>query len=267
MSDKPKPKVALITGGTKGIGLATALRFAHEGYQSVITYGWGSVDDDQVLEIFAKENLLIPLLKRADVVNEEDTKELIEETHTKYGYIDAFISNVSFSSLIKEINDYSEKSLLKSIEYSTWPLIEYTRQIKNITGQYPNYVIGLSSHGPDGFHLNYDYAAITKSVMEVLIRYLNYHFFNEQVIFNVVRTRPIITDSLLSTLGKEWATFISHYDIPGTDVSEEEVARVIFMLCSGWMDGIRGQTITADKGYDFADGLQYLYAEKERLNL
>lgn len=267
MSDKPKQKVALITGGTKGIGLATALRFASEGYQSVITYGWGSVDDDRVFELFAKENLPLPLLKRADVVNKDDTKELIEEINSAYGQINAFISNVSFSSLIKELNDYSEKSLLKSIEYSTWPLIEYTRQIKNITGTYPTYVIGLSSHGPDGYHLNYDYAAITKSVLEVLIRYLNYHFFNEQVIFNMVRTRPIITDSLLSTLGNDWANFISHYDIPGTHVSAEEVANVIFMLCSGWMDGIRGQTIIADKGYDFADGLQYLYAEKERLNL
>jgi NAD(P)-dependent dehydrogenase (short-subunit alcohol dehydrogenase family) len=263
MSNKSIQKVALITGGTKGIGLATALRFAREGYQPVITYGWGSVDDDHVLEMFAKENLL----KRADVVMKQDTKDLIGEVKEDYGYIDAFISNVSFSSLIKEIDDYSEKSLLKSIEYSTWPMIEYTREIKNITGKYPRYVIGLSSHGPDGYHLNYDYAAITKTVMEVLIRYLNYHFFNEQIIFNVVRTRPIITDSLLSTLGKEWSSFISHYDIPGTEVTEEEVAQVIFMLCSGWMDGIRGQTIIADKGYDFADGLQYLYAEKERLHL
>ena len=33
------------------------------------------------------------------------------------------------------------------------------------------------------------------------------------------------------------------------------------------MDGIRGQTITADKGYDFAEGLQRLYVDQEELGL
>ena len=39
------------------------------------------------------------------------------------------------------------------------------------------------------------------------------------------------------------------------------------MMCSGLMDGIRGQTIHADKGYDFADGLQRIYTEREQLGL
>lgn len=268
MSGKTTHKrTVLITGGTKGIGLATALRFAREGDQCVITYGWGSVDDDEVLDLFRNENLPLPYLHQADVINEEDTTDLIQTILEKFGPVEVFISNVSFSNLVKSVDDYSEKALLKSIEYSAWPMVAYTRKMKQITGQYPKYVIGLSSHGPDGFHKNYDFAAVTKSVMEVLIRYLNYHFFEKEVIFNIVRTRPVITDSLLSTLGKEWEEFIARFDIPGTDVSLDEVAKVIYMLCSGLMDGIRGQTITADKGYDFADGLQFIYTERERLNL
>ena len=79
-------------------------------------------------------------------------------------------------------------------------------------------MIGYSSYGPDSFHTNYDFAAVTKSLLEVLVRYLNHHFFNEEVIFNIVRTRPIITDSLLSTLGKDWENFIARFDIAGTNV-------------------------------------------------
>ena len=268
MSDKKnKRRTVLITGGTKGIGLATALRFAREGDQCIITYGWGSRDDEEIMALFKAENLPLPYLKQADVIRDEDTEELIQETHRKFGAVDVFISNVSFASLVKDVDDYSEKLLLKSIEYSSWPLVAYTRKIHEITGKFPQYVIGLSSHGPDGYHKNYDFAALTKSILEVLIKYLNYHFFDQKVIFNIVRTRPVITDSLLSTLGKEWAEFIKRFDIPGTEVSLDEVSKVIYTLCSGLMDGIRGQTITADRGYDFADGLQYIYSEKDRLNL
>ena len=268
MSDNLNTKrVVLITGGTKGIGLAIALRFAREGDQVIITYGWGSVDEEEVLAAFKAENLPIPYLKQADVVNDEDTTDLIQEVTEKFGPITIFISNVSFASLIKSTDDYSEKALLKSIEYSSWPLVSYTKKIKEISGQYPRYVTGLSSHGPDSFHKNYDFAAVTKSMIEVMIKYLNYHFFNKDVIFNVIRTRPIITDSLLSTLGNEWVDFIARYDIPGTDVSLDEFAKVVYMMCSGYMDGIRGETIIADKGYDFADGIQYFYTEKERLKL
>lgn len=263
----PKTRTTLITGGTKGIGLATALRFAREGDQCVITYGWGSVDDEAVLALFRDENLPLPLLRQADVVNADDTEALIREVYEQFGGIDVFVSNVSFSNLVTGVQDYSEKGLLKSIEYSSWPLVEYTRKIGEITGRYPRYVIGLSSHGPDTFHKNYDYAAVTKSVMEVLVRYLNYHFFDLDVHFNIVRTRPVLTDSLLSTFGQEWKTFIERFDLPGMDVSLDEVARVVYMLTSGFLDGIRGQTIVADKGYDFADGLQYVFTERERLQI
>jgi enoyl-[acyl-carrier-protein] reductase (NADH) len=102
---------------------------------------------------------------------------------------------------------------------------------------------------------------------EVLIKYLNYHFYDEEVIFNILRTRPVITDSLLSTLGNEWVEFIAKYDIPGTHIELEEVAKVVYMMCSGLMDAVRGQTITADRGYDFAEGLQRMYMDQEVLGL
>ncbi len=267
MSDTIKQRVVLITGGTKGLGLAMALKFAEHGDQIVITYGWGSVEDDEILNEFSSRNLPIPMLKQADVINNEDTIDLLTEIKNKFGRLDVFISNVSFANLVKSLDDYNESSLLKSIEYSCWPMIEYTRQMKNVFGVYPKYVLGLSSHGPDRFHKNYDFAAATKAVNEVLVKYLNYHFYDENVIYNILRTRPVITDSLLSTLGKEWTEFIAKYDIPGTHIELEEVAKVAYMMVSGLMDGIRGQTIIADRGFDFAEGLQRLYVDKDELGL
>ncbi|MGZ4053865.1 MAG: SDR family oxidoreductase [Bacteroidia bacterium] len=267
MSDTNKQRVVLITGGTKGIGKEIAFKFAEHGDQCVITYGWGSIEEEDIINEFRERNLPLPYLKQADVINNEDTIDLLTEIKNRFGRLDIFISNVSFANLVKSMDDYNEGSLLKSIEYSCWPMVEYTRQMKNVLGAYPKYVIGLSSHGPDRFHKNYDFAAATKAVNEVLVKYLNYHFYDEDVIFNILRTRPVITDSLLSTLGNEWTEFIAKYDIPGTHIELEEFARVAYMMCTGLMDGIRGQTITADRGYDFAEGLQRLYMDQEELGL
>ena len=266
MSDK-KQRVVLVTGGTKGIGKEIALKFAEHGDQVIVTYGWGSIEEEDVIKEYTSRGLPAPYLKQADVINNEDTVDLLTEIKSRYGRLDVFISNVSFTTLVKNMEDYNEAYLLKSIEYSCWPMIEYTRQMKAVLGEYPKYVLALSSHGPDRFHKNYDFAAATKALNEVLIKYLNYHFYDDGVIFNILRTRPVITDSLLSTLGNEWVEFIKKYDIPGTHIELEEVAKVAYMMCSGLMDGIRGQTITADRGYDFAEGLQRMYVDQEELGL
>jgi len=267
MSNMNNQRVVLITGGTKGIGKEIAFKFAEHGDQCVITYGWGSIEEEDIINEFKAKGLPAPMLKQADVINNDDTLELLTEIKERFGRLDVFISNVSFANLVKSIDDYSEGALLKSIEYSCWPMVEYTRQMKTVFGVYPKYVIGLSSHGPDRFHKNYDFAAATKALNEVLVKYLNYHFYDENVIFNILRTRPVITDSLLSTLGNEWTEFIAKYDIPGTNIELDEFASVAYMMCSGLMDAIRGQTIIADRGYDFAEGLQRMYVDKEELGL
>lgn len=260
-------RTVLITGGTKGIGLATAFAFAKEQDQCIVTYNWGSVDESDILNQFQEQGLNPPCLIQANVIDPDDTDALMQQIKKQFGTIDIFISNVSFANVISSLDDYSENGLLKSVEYSVWPIVEYTKRMKSLLGVYPKYVLGLSSMGPDAFFTNYDFAAVTKSIVEVFIRYLNYHFYDQNVIFNVVKTRPVITDSLLSTFGSDWSAFIEKYDVPDSEVSLEEVGKVIIALCSGLMDGIRGQTINADNGFDFADGLQQLYVNREKLNL
>src|SRR5208337_2608989 len=145
-------KTALITGGTKGIGLASALALAEAGAQVYLTYKWGSADQEKVAEEFTAHGALRPGFYEADAAEEEDTVRLMEELSRASGKIDIFISNVSFALRTLTLADYKKRSLFKTLEYSTWPLIDYIRRIRERFGSYPKYVLAISSDGPDHFY-------------------------------------------------------------------------------------------------------------------
>src|SRR5215470_11719061 len=88
-----KDKVAIITGGSQGIGREYALRFAREGAKIVI----GDIREAQAQEV-VKEITAIGgegLALRIDVSKEEDTKRLATATHEHFGQIDILLNNAA----------------------------------------------------------------------------------------------------------------------------------------------------------------------------
>jgi NAD(P)-dependent dehydrogenase (short-subunit alcohol dehydrogenase family) len=258
-------KCILITGGTMGIGLATGLAFARQGARVTLTHKWGSADDDDVRSHFIQEGLEPPQIVAADASRDEDTEELLKKLRFDFDAVEVFVSNVSMALVVKSLDDYSKRSLFKSIEYSAWPFFEYTRRIRDVFGRYPRYVIGLSSGGPDHFHANYDFVAASKALMEVLCRYMNYRLFGEDVRLNVVRARAVRTESLRATFGPDFEEFLDRANMARDFIAAEEVAQAILALCSGLMDGVSGQVLMIDRGGTFRDTLMRLYNEREHL--
>jgi NAD(P)-dependent dehydrogenase (short-subunit alcohol dehydrogenase family) len=260
-------KAVLITGGTMGIGLATGLAFGRQGARCILTHKWGTADEDGVRRAFDDAGAPAPLLVQADVASAEDTQALLGAIKAQHERIEAFISNVSVGLVVKDFDDYEKRSLFKSIEYSAWPMIEYTRQIKAVFGRYPRYVVGLSSGGPDAFYKNYDFVAASKAVMESLCRYLNYRLFDEDIRINVVRSRLVRTESLRATFGSDFEEFAERFNMRRQFISCEEVANAILALCSGLMDGVSGQILMVDRGTSFFDNLMRIYEERDTLNI
>ena len=86
-------KTVLITGGSRGIGKAVAIKFAEKGNQIIINYVSEKTDTEklknELLEAGAKDVLLI----KADVSNSEDVKNMVKESIEKERIgIDRYIS-------------------------------------------------------------------------------------------------------------------------------------------------------------------------------
>lgn len=260
-------RTVLITGGTMGIGLSTGLAFASEGARCVLTYRWGSADEDAVVARFVDAGLPRPLLVQADVASDDDTGALLEKIRSEARSVDVFVSNVAFSLVVDGLENYSKRALLKGIEYSAWPFCEYPRRINDVFGAYPRYIVGLSSSGPDYFCHNYDFVAAGKALMETLCKYMNYRLFTQGVRVNVVRSRFIQTESLRATFGDEFIAFAEQFNYRDKFIQPAEVADFIVALCSGLMDGVSGQVLMVDRGTEFTDNVMGFWSERDRLSL
>jgi NAD(P)-dependent dehydrogenase (short-subunit alcohol dehydrogenase family) len=259
-------KAVLITGGTKGIGLATGLVFGRQGARVTLTHKWGSADEDEIRGQFAACGAPEPCIVEADAGSAEDTQAVLAELKKSHERVDVFVSNVAFAQVVKSLGDYQKRSLLRSIEYSVWPMIDYLQQMKVVFGQYPRYLIGLSSQGPDKYTANYDFVASSKAVVETLCRYLAFRLAGEHVNINVVRAALVRTESLNATMGDECVPFIERFD-KSMFVTPDEVAGTILALCSGLMDAVTGQVVSVDHGAPFYDNVMRLYGERDRIQL
>ena len=251
-------KSVLITGGTKGIGLATALAFGRQGAHCTITHKWGSADEAAIRRAFDAAGAPAPEIVCADVREDQDTAVLMERMRSRSDRIEVFVSGAAFAQVVHGVDEYSRRSFMQSMEYTTWPLAGYLMAIRKAFGSYPRYAIGLSSGGPDDFHAHYDVVAACKGAMEALCRYLAYRLGDEDVRVNVVRARFARTESLMAMGGEQFIPFIERFD-PKLFIEPAEIADAVLALCSGLMDGVNGQVIMVDRGTSFGDNLMGMF--------
>lgn len=89
---KLKNKVALITGSSRGIGKAIALEFAKEGATIVVNYSKSEQKAEELVrEIKELGNEAIAI--KADISNEDEIREMIDQTIATFGHIDILVNN------------------------------------------------------------------------------------------------------------------------------------------------------------------------------
>lgn len=89
MSDE---RVAIVTGSGKGIGRAIAERLARDGYRVVVNYKRDAASAHEALtavQASAPESIVL----QADVATPQGARELIEQTHSRFGRLDVLVNN------------------------------------------------------------------------------------------------------------------------------------------------------------------------------
>ncbi len=123
-----KDKVAIITGGSTGIGYAIAKAYLKEGAKVVIaSYNKEEVEDSikELSKTYNKENLLGI---KCDVKLSEDVKKVVKDTMDKFGRIDILINNagITNSNLTENV---SEEDFINMFDVNTFGVFRFIKEV------------------------------------------------------------------------------------------------------------------------------------------
>jgi 3-oxoacyl-[acyl-carrier protein] reductase len=241
-----KDQVAIVTGGTKGIGKAICLLFAEEGAKVVANFS-KDVDAAEALKNEAKTRGLNIGLYKADVTQSDQVKEMVEEAFAQYGKIDIFVNNVGLvrDNFLMLMSNDDWNSLIGANMTSLFNCCKTV--IRKMIPQRKGKIINISSiSGILGTSGQTNYAATKGGVIsftKALAREVGP--FNIHV--NAVAPGLIESD-VVSRMPKEKVEAITKSSSLGRIGKPEEVAQVVLFLSSEQSNYITGQTIIVDGG-------------------
>jgi glucose 1-dehydrogenase len=240
---------ALITGGTKGIGKATALRLAGRGAHVYLNYASSQADAEETLAELQALGHSAELLK-ADIGDPEQVATLLKKVHAD-GPLDMLICNAAYSTKVPFVE--TEFSLLqRSLEVNVlgnFNLIQQASRVMSEAGVNGRIVICSSPHGtfvfPDAFA--YD---VSKAALNHLMRGVALPLIDDGIRVNAVDIGWTLTPGERAFTTEAEQHEISQTIIPIKRSAEaDEIAGVIEFLCSDESSYIVGSLVGADGGF------------------
>jgi NAD(P)-dependent dehydrogenase (short-subunit alcohol dehydrogenase family) len=247
----------IVTGGTRGFGKAIGMEFARAGATVFLTHRWGSVDETELTQEFHGNGLSTPHIIESDVSDAAATRHLMEVVQETVEKLEVVVSSVSFSKVVRDMQDLKRNSLELSLSYSAWPVVDLLQASREVLGRYPQYVLGISSDGGELCYPGYDLVGVSKSVLETLCRYLALRLKGEGVRVNALRPGYLDTAAVRATFGEAIADQVGQ-KLGDLVLEARSLGQTCVALCSGLMDGVTGQVITVDGGLSLISLVTFL---------
>jgi len=242
-------QVALVTGSSRGIGRACALRLAQAGADVVINYlSSRAAAEDAAAEIAALGRRVAVV--KADISEADDIAALAEYVESFFGRLDVLVSNAAtggFRPLLAMTSRQFHAAFSTNVEALLhllrvfFPLLKRSRRGK---------VIALSSHGSRYALPMYGLVGMTKAALESLVRQAAFELGPHNVNVNALLSGLVDTDAVREIPGRE-LLFEKRRERALTgdrQLDVEDIADATLFLASAQSDLIQGQTLVVDAG-------------------
>jgi NAD(P)-dependent dehydrogenase (short-subunit alcohol dehydrogenase family) len=243
-------KVALVTGGTTGIGRAAALAFAEKGATVVVT-GRREEEGRKTVDLIAKAGGKAQFF-RSDVSSEADCKEMVENVVAKFGRLDCAFNNAGIEGLMVPTTEQSDENFHKVMNINVLGVMnsmkyEIPAMLKNGGGAIVNTASIAGMIGLPGMSV---YCASKHAVIG-LSKVAALEFSQHGVRVNALSPAAIETEMYDRFTGGDKAMqdqFASTHPI-GRIGQPDEVAKAVTFLCSPEAGFITGINVPVDGGY------------------
>lgn len=238
-------RVALVTGGGRGIGRAISLALAERGANVVIAYlRKRSAAEETCAEIEGLGVKAVPV--RCDVGNESRLEEMFDHVDETFGRLDIFVSNAA-TGVIRPIAELDEHAWAWTMNANARALhLGGRRAIRSMSAG--GSIIALTSLGSTRVLPGYGAVGASKAAIESLVRYMSVEFA-PGVRVNAVSPGVVDTDALRHFPMRDEMLQQARAATPaGRLVTPDDVASVVGFLVSDAAGMITGQTIVVDGG-------------------
>ena len=241
-----KGKVALVTGGSRGIGKSISLKLAEAGVDVIINYFRKRETAEITCQEIASKGVKT-LAVKANLADPEKINRMFEEISAKFGKIDILINNAASGAARKALDLETDEWDWTMNVNARGALLCSQRAVKLL----PNggVIINISSLGSHLVMPVYTAVGISKAALEALTRYLAIELAPNNIRVNAISAAAVETDALKIYAGDSSTIKTAVNSTPaGRMVHPEDIANIVLFLCSEEASMIRGQTIIVDGG-------------------
>lgn len=241
-------KVALVTGSSRGIGKAAAIRLAQDGYDIVINYARSkkaAMETAEEIQTLGRKALVV----KANVGDVDKIKAMFAQINEEFGRLDVFVNNAA-SGVQRPIMELEENHWDWTMNINSKALLFCAQEAaklmeKNGGGK----IVSISSLGSIRYLKNYTVVGVSKAALEALTRYLAVELAPKGIAVNAVSGAAVDTDALKHFPNREEILQEAKEKTPaGRMVEIEDMVQVIMFLLAEQSSMIRGQTIIVDGG-------------------
>ena len=232
----------LVTGGSRGIGKAIALRFAALGARRVaIGYMRGDAAAEETtaeLEALGAEVTLV----RGNVASQRIADEV-----TALGQLDVLV-HAAATGVIRPALETEDKHWDWTLSANARALLSLTRAAAPAMPSGAA-IVGISSLGSTRVLENYTLVGTSKAALEALVRYLAVELAPHGIRVNAVSGGVVETGALEHFPNRKEMLRSGAANPAGRLVRPEDIAEAVTFLCSPGAEMIRGQTLIVDGGF------------------
>ena len=239
-------KVALVTGGGRGIGREISLHLAERGANVVICYLRRREAAEETCRAL-EERAVKAMAIRANVGDQVQLEQLFADIEETFGRLDIFVSNAA-TGVIRSLEELDLRAWTWTMDANARALFLGAKAASRLMGE-GGRMIALSSQGAQRVLPGYMVVGASKAAIESLCRYLAVELAPRGITVNVVSPGAVDTDALRHFPERESILRAAESKTPaGRLVGPDDVAGAVDFLTSSGASMITGQTIVIDGG-------------------
>ena len=245
-----KGKIALITGGSRGIGRAITLKLASEGADVIINY-FRKKSTAELTAQEARDKGVNAHIIKANVEEPEKIDRMFDEIEAKFGRLDILINNAA-SGVARAALDLDSRGWDWTMNINARAFLLCAQRAAKLMKN-GGKMVSISSLGSRLVMPIYTAVGVSKAALEALTRYLAIELAPKGICVNGIAAAAVETEALkLYTADRELPPLSWQTTPAGRMVQPEDIANVVAFLCSDQSAMIRGQIIVIDGGVSLA---------------